>query len=106
VYIYISDIDTHICIYLYISIYIYISRGWGSVVDVVRASVVLDDWDGVLCCLHTVRGDFDVEILRVRNRFTATADVPQVKTLKSQPTRTCSMYDKHTTCHSSPSTWY
>jgi len=46
----------------------------------------MDDWDGVLRCLQTVRGDFDVEILRVRNRFTATADVPQVQNLKSQPT--------------------
>ena len=53
-------------------------RGWGSLVDIVRASVVVDDWQGVLRCLQAVRGDFDVEILRIRNRFTATADVPQI----------------------------
>jgi hypothetical protein len=54
------------------------ARGWGSVVDVVRASVVVDDWDGILSTLKAVRGDFDVEILRIRNRFTATSDVPQI----------------------------
>ena len=53
-------------------------RGWGSMVDLVRGSIVVDSWDGVLRCLQLVRGNFDVEILRVRNRFTATADVPQV----------------------------
>ena len=53
-------------------------RGWGAVVDLVRGSIVVDSWDGVLRCLQLVRGDFDVEILRVRNRFTATADVPKV----------------------------
>ena len=47
-------------------------------VDLVRGSIVVDSWDGVLRCLQLVRGNFDVEILRVRNRFTATADVPQV----------------------------
>jgi len=53
-------------------------RGWGSLVDVIRASIVVDDWHGILRCLQAVRGDFDVEILRIRNRFTATADVPQL----------------------------
>lgn len=54
------------------------ARGWGSVIDVVRASVVVDDWDGILRTLKAVRGDFDVQILRIRNRFTATSDVPQI----------------------------
>ena len=53
-------------------------RGWGSLVDIVRASVVVDDWDCMLRCLKAVRGDFDVEILRIRTRFNDTADVPQV----------------------------
>jgi hypothetical protein len=52
--------------------------GGGSLIDLVRGSIVVDSWDGVLRCLQLVRGNFDVEILRVRNRFTATADVPQV----------------------------
>ena len=40
--------------------------------------MVVDDWDGILSTLKAVRGDFDVEILRIRNRFTATSDVPQI----------------------------
>ena len=55
-----------------------VTRGWGSLLDVVRGSVVCEDWQAVLRCLQAVRGDFDVEILRLRNRFTDSSDVPQV----------------------------